>query len=422
MTLKKLLQCILQNQKGYVISLITFFILMIMLSTAISMSALTFYSQKISTNQVKATQSYYAAESGIEDALLRLKNNPELSSLSYTLMVGGASSDVTIPAIIGGSRAIVAQGNALNRIRKIQVVYTIDSQGVSFHYGAQVGEGGLVMDNGSRIQGNVFSNGNISGGNATIDNDVIVAGNNHSIDDITIKGNALTYSCLSPAVVEGNLTYVSGGTKTCTVQGTTTTQSTEINDQPLPISQDQIDEWKTGAAEGSVINGNVSIGNNDTQSLGPVKIIGNLTLGNNAILNVTGTIYVTGNISFGNTDTIRLDASYGSLGGVIVIDGSINTGNTSTLTGSGQSGSYLLILSTSISDTAIVVSNNAGGAIFYTSAGGIELNNNVTVKEVTGYKLKLNNNAVVAYESGLANTMFSSGPSGGWKVTSWQEK
>ncbi len=69
-----------------------------------------------------------------------------------------------------------------------------------------------------------------------------------------------------------------------------------------------------------------------------------------------------------------------------------------------------------------MVDNYASGSFFYSSAGGIVLSNNISAVEITGYKVKLDNNALVQYESGLANLFFSSGPSGGWKVVSWEEK
>ncbi len=405
------------KQRGFVASLNTLLVLIFLLSLAMTMSVLISTRQKISTNAINATQSYYTAQAGIEDSLMRLKNNPQMAPLNYTFTINNSTADVIIPALLGGSRTINSQGNNNGLIKTTQVVYAIDSDGISFRYGAQVGSGGLVMNNGSKVQGNVFSNGNITG-SGTIDNDVIIAGNGHSVKDVYVGGNALTYSCLSSASVQ-NLTYVTGGSHTCTIRGTTTSQSSEIPTQALPISQGQIDEWKTAAASAGTL-GNTTI--DGTQSLGPIKINGSLTLLNNATLKITGTIYVTGNITTGNGATIKLDTSYGSLGGVILSDGLISSGNSVVLNGSGQTGSYLLVLSTNASDNAITVSNNATGAVFYTSAGAVELSNNVTVKEVTGYKIILKNNSTVTYDSGLADTFFSSGPGGGWKVTSWQEQ
>ena len=383
------------------------------------MSLLIFYRQITSANALSSTQAYYTTEASIEDALLKLYNNPQMSSMSYTFNVGSTTANVTIPDIIGGSRAIVSQGNAFGISRKIQTTYSIDSQVVSFYYGAQIDAGGLIMNNGSRIQGNVFSNGNISGGSGTIDNNVIVAGNGHSIKDVYVVGNVQAYSCLSATSVQ-NLTYVSpGGSNTCTVRGTTSFQSGEIATQPLPISQIQINGWKSEATAGGE-SGSVTV--SGIQSLGPKKIIGDLIINNNATLKIMGTIYVTGQISLGNGATMKLDISYNSLGGVILTDGKISMGNDSNALGSGQAGSYLLALSTNSAIDAINLNNGVVGSVFYTSLGTIILNNNVQVKEITGYRIDLQNNAIVQYESGLANAFFSSGPGGAWKVTSWGEQ
>ncbi len=396
------------------------FLLAIFVTIALSMSTLVFYRQKVATNLVKSTQSYYAAESGIEDSLLRLKNNPQIPPVSYNLSVNNATAAVTIPAIVAGSRAIASNGNTSGIIRKVETVYSIDAQGVSFNYGAQVGAGGLIMNNGSIIKGNVFSNGNISG-NGTIDNNVIVAGNGHNIKDVRVKEDALSYSCLANSTIEGDLTYVMGGTRTCKVNGSISTRSSEIPTQPLPISQSQIQEWKNEAAV-EVISGNITILNGQTKSYGPVKITGSLTISNNATLNMTGTIWVVGDISASNNGKIKLDGSYGSLGGIIITDKNFTISNNGILQGSGQSGSNLLVLSTSSADPAISINNNAAGAIFYASNGGISVSNNTQVKELTGYKITMQNNSVIQYETGLASLFFSSGPSGGWQITSWQEK
>jgi hypothetical protein len=190
----------------------------------------------------------------------------------------------------------------------------------------------------------------------------------------------------------------------------------------LPISQSQIDSWKNEAAAVRVITGNVILSNSQTKILGPVKITGSLILGNKSTLIITGTIYVQGNIIFGNNDIVKLDSSYGSSGGIIISDGIIGAGNGSSLTGSGQAGSYLLLISTNTSDSAITVGNNALGAAFYAISGGIQLPNNVSVLEATGRKLFLGNNAEIQSSSGVVNIFFSSGPAAGWKVKSWSEQ
>ena len=399
----------------------TFFVLVVMISLAISMSFLASNAQKNATNSVKSTQSYYAAESGIEDALLRLKKNPALPTpLTYNLVVNNVTSTVVIPSTIGISKSITSKAINGTITRNIQTVCSVGNDtNANFYYGVEVGAGGLVMGNNSEVVGNVFSDGNISG-SGTIDNNAVVSGNGHSISGVHVNGDAFAYSCLSGASVR-NLTYVTGGSHTCTVRGTTTVQSQEISQQPLPIPQSQIDSWKSDAAAAQVITGDYTLTNNKSASLGPVKITGNLTISNNSTLNMTGTVYVVGNISLSNNATIKLDSSYGTSGGVLMADGTIPVSNNTTFSGSGQAKSYLLVISNNTSDSAISISNNTAGAVFYTTAGGLEISNGVSLVEATGYKVTMDNNSTIQYSSGIVNIYFASGPAGKWEVTSWQE-
>jgi len=105
------------NQKGYAVSFVALFVLVLMLTIALSVGSLNLYRQKAATTSIMATQSYYAAEAGIEDALLRLKENPQMPAASYSLTAGNASTNVNIPAILAGSRAITSQGIFITALR-----------------------------------------------------------------------------------------------------------------------------------------------------------------------------------------------------------------------------------------------------------------------------------------------------------------
>ena len=72
-------------------------------------------------------------------------------------------------------------------------------------------------------------------------------------------------------------------------------------------------------------------------------------------------------------------------------------------------------------EEVISVDNNSAGVIYFAPNGRIKMSNNATAKELTGYGITLDNNAIISYESGLANTAFSSGPSGGWSINEWKE-
>ncbi len=191
--------------------------------------------------------------------------------------------------------------------------------------------------------------------------------------------------------------------------------------QELPISNGVIQDWKDDAALGGVIAGNYSV--SGTATLGPKKITGDLTVTNNAILIISGVLYVQGNVNLSNNCLVKLTPSYGANSGVIVADGTITVSNNCTFQGSGTVGSYVMVLSDKIDhvNPVVNISNNSAGVIYYASDGRMNFSNNASAKEATGYGIDLSNNSTVTYESGLANINFSSGPGGSFSVESWQE-
>ena len=256
---------------------------------------------------------------------------------------------------------------------------------------------------------------------------VLVGGTVATISGVTI-GSAGTGDAWAHIVnnssIAGNLYCHTGSNnnKSCN------TSRSDPSQQPFPISQGNIDQWKTEAESGTIFNGNKTITSTNA-SLGPMKIVGNLTISNNATLTVTGTIWVTGDVSTSNNVNVRLSPSYGAGSGVIVTDGKINISNNATFSGSGTQGSYLMVLSTSNCPTgpscggsnAVSVGNNAGAVILVAQDGTIYFSNNAGAKEVIAGKLSLSNNAVITYESGLIDLNFTNGPSGGWDILNWTE-
>lgn len=425
------------NEKGFVLITTVVIIMSFSLIITLAFSTLVLNERQITKNFVKSLKNYYIAEGGVEDILLRNNTNIKLPvSNPSSLNIGEGTATRYVGDIIAGTREIISEGNVDGYIRKVSVVTTISTTGVSFHYGAQVGDGGMTMENNSKIHGNVFSNSNvIANGKGYITDSIIVAGNGNRIeglvvgDSIAIEGDAAVHSC-KDSEIGGTLTYVSGGSvQNCNAGIETKSRPNEIDSIPLPISDEQINNWKDEAScnnnPSCIYSGNYLIDIGETQSLGPQKIIGNLTVSNNATLIITGTIYVTQDIIIENNATIKLDSGYGSTSGVIINDGKIDVNPGAVIQGSGTEGSYMMLLSTNSSldplSPAIDVENNITGAVFYASAGLIRLRNNMKIREATGYKLHLDNNAEIEYEVGLQNISFSSGPSGGWKVVNWKE-
>jgi hypothetical protein len=206
----------------------------------------------------------------------------------------------------------------------------------------------------------------------------------------------------------------SGNNKSCN------TTLTDPVLQNFPVSDQNITDWKDMALAGGTSSG-ISISGSQTQSIGPKKINGSISLSNNAVLTVTGVLWVTGDISISNSTIIKLASSFGSDGGIIIVDGTISTDNSAVFNGSGTAGSYIMAISTNTGSSAIALNNSAGSVVLIAPYGGITMNNSAGAKQVTAKSITLNNTATITYESGLADASFSTGPAGSWDILSWQE-
>lgn len=373
-------------------------------------------------NTLKSFGSYYASESALEDAVLRIKKGLSLPQPTPQ-PIGGSNVTVNISSVGASTKTISAVSAYGDIYRSTQATTVLISGRTGFSYGAQVGEGGLTMQNNTKVDGNVFSNGPIVGSSESviIKGTALVAGNN-SISEVTINGDATAYSFSDCTIVQKR-TNVTGGTVNNCPAGSSATQSNPLDPMPFPIDSALIDAWKARAGQGGTVNGNVTL--SGTKSYGPKKIIGDLTIDDNATVTLNGTVYVTGTITISNNSTIKLAASYGTQSDVLFSDGIMIINNNTLIRGSGNSSSFLMVMSLSNSldqlHPAIDLGNNGNGTIIYAPNGLIVVSNNSEVKEVTAYKLSLINNAEIEYTSGLANVQFNMGSSAGWGVSGWQE-
>ncbi|KKR09811.1 MAG: hypothetical protein UT37_C0010G0016 [Parcubacteria group bacterium GW2011_GWA2_39_18] len=416
--------CVDVNSQDGITSLITIIVILSISALVVGSFSLNaannISSQK---NTLKSFGSYYASESGLEDAVLRIRKGLALPQPTPQ-PIGDSSVTVNISSL-GSSTKMVTAVSAYGDIYRSTQTTTILTDGkAGFNYGAQVGEGGLTMRNGSAISpGNVFSNGSINGSpnKPLIAGDVLVAGNN-LIQSMIISGNATAYSFGDCTIIQKR-TNVTGGTVDDCPAGSTSSIATPLDPIPLPVDDGLLNAWKSSAQAGGIINGNVTL--SGIQSYGPKKIIGNLTIDNGSTITLNGTVWITGNVTISNNATIKLNTSYGTKSDVLMADGRFITDPGIILQGSGNPSSFLMILSLSDSQDedgpAIDVKNNLTGAIVYAANGLVVINNGVIVKEVTAYKLLMKENATLNYSSGLASTQFNMGSSAGWSISGWQE-
>lgn len=259
----------------------------------------------------------------------------------------------------------------------------------------------------------------------------------------TIQNSQVCGDAYYTAIDASSLTFLNSPGSPCSLPYTPGTAHTPVADPPtipMAISQANIDTWEAAATAGGIIAGPYSPPNGTT--FGPVKINGNLNLTTNgAIYYINGPVWVVGDILVDNNVKVVLSPGFGTLSTVVIADnpaqqstaGSIIVQNGVRICGSAgynagtntcnpSNGSYIMFLSTyNGADDAIQLKNNSDGAIFYASAGTLQVEQTASAKQITGYKIELENNAAITYESGLLGVDFSSGPSAGWAITGWKE-
>jgi hypothetical protein len=193
--------------------------------------------------------------------------------------------------------------------------------------------------------------------------------------------------------------------------------------QPMPLSDGQITEWKNDALAGGTQTGNVAIGWQGA-TLGPRKIVGNVSVSGGGTLTVTGTLWITGDLTVSGGGKVKLASSYGASDGAIVTDGIVRVDGGGTFAGSGMSGSYPFLITTSACPAepgcnganAITLDGGAGTVAIIAQDGTAEIEGGSALKEVTAKQIIMTGGASLIYDSGLISANFSSGPGGSWML------
>lgn len=149
------------KQEGNVLIIVMVLFVVVSLSVALGLVAPVLYANRIAKDTLESKRGYAMAESGLEDVLYRLKTSRQVSS-SETLTLGTRETTTIITDISNDTKKVLSTADSLKRFRIVSATVTLGA-GVSFNYGVQTGRGGIIMSNGSKIIGNVYANGDITG-------------------------------------------------------------------------------------------------------------------------------------------------------------------------------------------------------------------------------------------------------------------
>lgn len=423
-------------QKGHIIVLALVFAGIFMTVGTALAGQVTAYS-RLQYTVVAGAQALAIAEGALDNAVDRLNGDPSYTGEIGTPLGNGEFS-VAVAAIDTRTKRVTATGYVPNRqnplsTRTIEANVAIRNDVISFNYGIQAGNGGFFMDNSSKVIGNVFSSGSVIGTSQNyVYGDVISAGPTGLVYGIHATSSVYAHTighASESTLIDRNAYYDSLKVNT-SVGGTSYPNSPDQPVVPLPISDEQIAEWEAAAEAGGTAvcsSGKYEI-SSETADLGPVKIPCDLDVSGTSVVTVHGPLWVVGNIIVQNSSVVKMSPSLGGDNVAIIADdpsdrlqgSKIFVKNTATFEDSGTPGSFVFLISQNNSaenggsEEAFSLSNSASALVAYAAHGLIPLENTVSLKEVTAYKIHLKNSASVTYDSGLPNVVFKTGPGGSW--------
>lgn len=419
------------NEKGQAVLIAAIFFMFVALSLILALAAPALSHLKSSYFLYSSFEALAAAESGMEDTFYRFKNVLDVDE-NENLDIGRNTVSVTYNESDGVY--IESKGIARDGITRKVALNLVLGAGLSFSYAAQVGDGGLVLEDTASVEGDVFSTGPVTGSGNNITGSVIVAGGGGLIDNVNIGGSAYAYSIENSTV--GEDVYYMNLVNT-TYFGDEHPNFEPLDPVDLPITEEVMNGWKEFAEIGGVIDCEDEYVINSDQILGPVHITCDLNISGNPTVTLGGHVWVEGNIVVGNSPLIKADDSLGDESVVLLADdptdringSTIELGNNPVFEGATVSEkSFIFLVSTNEAAAeggsvfAITDGQRADGDVFiYAERGELLVRNNIDITGLTAYKITARDNANIVYQEGLADAFFSAGPSAGFVISGWKE-
>lgn len=433
-------------------------ILVLILGLVSIMSVLASSSLSVSNVQIENTitesnQAWYAAWSGIDEVMYRLRAHQDFGS-SYTVGLTLANGATVSATVTGDSnqKIVRSTGYKSGVIKNLEVSIASSSSKASFVFAAQSGEGGFELEGNTTVTGsggspgNVYSNGSVLGIRASAGNSgskilgsVWAVGNIGGLSSpnsggLYIQKNAWANQ-LTACLVGGNV-RASVPPTNCPYSGTFS-----ISAPPSAAELSSVDAtfWKNKALEGGVWNGDCNIMSsngsdcsNGTRIIGNKQILGNLNVPSGVNLTVTGPLWVKGDINISQNNTLFTDESVGKNSIMIVasdpdnpdIKGRVVTSSNVQFNRNSQNAGIIFISENRSIDCAnlpaIDMTSNTATVVFVAIDGCINVGSNSMINGILGKKIHIKNNSTIEYDPSLARAIVVP-DSGGWNVVNIRE-
>jgi len=387
-----------KNQKGSIL-IGSILVMVLLLGLAISLTSLTIVTSIATKRSYQNLIAVSQAEAVIEKTMWEL-NSGQTPSCTPSCSFSDADVNLTITDVGGNNKDLVVEAFVPNQINykakrkvKVRISDTPDIFGIAFNYALQAGTGGIYVSSSSKVEGNIYSNADVSITNPAKVKD---PGNVWAVGSISDPSNG--------------------------IHGSKNPGATSTSLPPFDTNA-----WQSLAQAGGIITGDYSPpSNGQYTNLGPKEITGNFTMTNtNQKINLSGPLYIHGDLNISG-GTWKIDNSLGSNGTVVLVDGKINiSGNADFKKNTYKT--YILFASTNTANTsanpAISFQGNveAKNTAFYALNGAMKFTGSGEIVSMTGKTLYIEGNGEVEYKEGLASASFGGGPGGVWAKKTWQK-
>jgi hypothetical protein len=454
--------------KGQAAILIIFVLGMVALLIGVSLVKTGFAESIMGRSTADSTQAFYAANSGVEDALYRVGktgytfrdvSSPDVynvvledsstEKISTNIKIYGTSDEVTIESV--GTY----DNNIRKYIRKIKTTAENTSAIPGFINAIQAGGGGVTLDNTTEVTGkggvpgNVYSKSYIKG---KVKDDTptgcknaasAIYGSAWAVDKIDSldpgKGVCITASASATFL---NNCYVHGPryspNSPLSCNGGTLHHVDSIPVRELPdVGVNKVKNYLT--SHGNVIGGCKLTGSghlgdcmDGSDSLGDVIVNGDLEINATpgVTIKFTGPIWVTGNLIIRQNS--RITPLSTTISQMTIVDKTITS--ESNVSYMKNVDAFLIFISTYLSgpdstnptfcdNPAITLSSNNNSVLFYSTVGCILINAHSEFKgAVLGEAVRVDNNSTVEYDPALQFAVFGLSSGGGWQISSFTER
>jgi len=117
----------IQDRRGVALLPVILVLFGLVMVVGVAIAGISVSENTISSTKDASDEALAIAESGIQDALMRLARDKDFTSAGYNLSVSGGTATIIVPS--GSSKDITSTGALNNKSRKIQLTVNADANG-----------------------------------------------------------------------------------------------------------------------------------------------------------------------------------------------------------------------------------------------------------------------------------------------------